>query len=280
MGDLARDTEVEGGDGRYRAALSKDWEIWGPCGGYVAAVMLRAAGAHSSFERPASLSCHFHGAAVFGEVDLAVETVRAGRRSESMRVSMIQGDRPVCEALVWTVADDLDGFAYDWTSAPDVPPPSEAPTIQELFPERASPYPFWENLEYRPLGWMSEEEFLANRPHRPEFRSWFRYLPTATFDDPFVEAGRVTVLADIMGWPAAGRALSADDDGRWVAPNIDLSVVFHQPPAGSEHLFLDAEASLATQGMVGATCRVWSVDGRLLGSAVQQMVCRPVPQEG
>ncbi len=42
MGDLARDTAVQGGAGSYGAVLSRDWEIWGPMGGYVAAVALRA----------------------------------------------------------------------------------------------------------------------------------------------------------------------------------------------------------------------------------------------
>ena len=44
MGDLAVDRAVEPiGDGRYRAMVSQDWEIWGPMGGYVASIALRAA---------------------------------------------------------------------------------------------------------------------------------------------------------------------------------------------------------------------------------------------
>src|SRR4029077_20273976 len=54
MGDLAVDTAVEGHDGRYTARLSRDWEIWGPNGGYVAALALRAAGAPSRLAAPAS----------------------------------------------------------------------------------------------------------------------------------------------------------------------------------------------------------------------------------
>ena len=38
-------------------------EIWGPMGGYVASVALRAAGAHSRFDRPASIVGHFLGVA-------------------------------------------------------------------------------------------------------------------------------------------------------------------------------------------------------------------------
>ena len=57
MGNLADDSVVERvDDGRYTAKLSSDWEIWGPMGGYVAAVALRAAGAESPFSRPAAFS--------------------------------------------------------------------------------------------------------------------------------------------------------------------------------------------------------------------------------
>jgi hypothetical protein len=39
---------------RYRAELVPDWRTWGPLGGYVAAIALRAAGMATSFDRPAS----------------------------------------------------------------------------------------------------------------------------------------------------------------------------------------------------------------------------------
>ena len=45
MGDFDRDTRVESlGAGRYRAEPHPDWMIWGPNGGYVATIALRAAG--------------------------------------------------------------------------------------------------------------------------------------------------------------------------------------------------------------------------------------------
>ena len=63
MGDLAADTAIEGSDGRYRAHLSRDWEIWGPNGGYLAVIAIRAAGAQTSLRRPATFSCHYLGVA-------------------------------------------------------------------------------------------------------------------------------------------------------------------------------------------------------------------------
>ena len=152
MGDLATDTEVTGGDGRYRARLSGDWELWGPCGGYIAAILLRAAGEHTPLRRPATIACHFLGVAAFDDVDVEVTTVRSTRRTESMRVSMRQGDAPVAEAMVWCVARDLDGPAVASTTMPEVAPPHELPLVQELVdPEDAPPQPFWSNFEHRPL---------------------------------------------------------------------------------------------------------------------------------
>src|SRR5258708_25112344 len=103
MGDLAIDTAVEGHDGHYTARFSGDWEIWGPNGGYVAAIALRAAGAHARFDRPATFTCHYLSAAAFDEVQLEVTTLRSSRRAESIRVSMTQGEKPILEALVWTI---------------------------------------------------------------------------------------------------------------------------------------------------------------------------------
>ena len=73
MGDIGMQTACEPlGEGRYRAQVSDDWEIWGPCGGYVAAIALRAAGEESPFGRPASFFCHYLAVADFAPVELAV----------------------------------------------------------------------------------------------------------------------------------------------------------------------------------------------------------------
>src|SRR5437763_2649210 len=60
VGDLEEDTAVERvSNGRYRATVSSDWALWGPVGGYLASIALRAAGAHSALPLPASLSCQY-----------------------------------------------------------------------------------------------------------------------------------------------------------------------------------------------------------------------------
>ena len=78
MGDIEEQTAVEPvGEGRYTADVHRDWEIWGPCGGYVAAIALRAAGAESPLARPASFFCHYLSVAAFEPVDLVGHPVAA-----------------------------------------------------------------------------------------------------------------------------------------------------------------------------------------------------------
>src|SRR5688572_8793063 len=110
MGNLADETKVEGGGGRWTASFHPDWEIWGPNGGYVAAVALRAAGAHTDMPRPASLLCHYLGVGKFAPVDIETKTLRKAKRAESVRVSITQEGKPIAEALVWCVADGIEGL--------------------------------------------------------------------------------------------------------------------------------------------------------------------------
>lgn len=275
MGDLAVDTAVEGGDGRYHAELSRDWEIWGPNGGYVAAIALRAAGAHTPLRRPASFHCHYLGVAEFDGVDLAVEPVRESRRAASLRVAMSQAGRPILEAMVWVVGD-LDGLRHDAAPIPDVPQPDALPSVAGLMPqeERGMYHRFWSNFEERPLSWIPRAEWEHREPSEPRLRSWYRYVPQATFSDPFVDAARVLLLTDTLMWPAAVRAYR-NDDLTYYAPSIDLSTQFHGLAPESEWLLCEAFSPVARDGLVGGTTTVWSSDGRLLATGAQQMMCRP-----
>src|SRR5262245_37989053 len=127
------DTAVERiGNGRYRAALSPDWAVWGPNGGYVAAIALRAALAESRLPRPASLACHFLAVGEFAPVELRVASLGGSKRAESLRVEVAQGGRPLLVASVWTVDDALSGYAHDFTAAPQVPPPAALRGYQDL----------------------------------------------------------------------------------------------------------------------------------------------------
>ena len=273
MGDFVADTAVDGTDGRYRAHLSRDWEIWGPNGGYVAAIALRAAGAATALRRPATFAGHFLGVAEFDVVDVEVTRLRATKRAESLRVSMTQAGRPIFEAICWAIGD-LDGLEHDVTTMPRVPPPSELASMEDLVPahDLQQRYRFWENLEARPIDFVPWNQ---REPGAPAWREWYRFRPRAVCDDPFADAARSLLLIDTMGWPAACRAHPPYSG--YVAPSIDVTAQFHHLAPECEWLLVDATAPIAAHGLIGGQARIWSIDGRLLASGGGQLLCRPAP---
>ena len=82
MSTYQADTEVRGEAGKLLATLSRDWEIWGPSGGYIASIALRAAGKIAPLDhRPATFSCQYLAAGQFWDVEIEVEPVRKGRNA-------------------------------------------------------------------------------------------------------------------------------------------------------------------------------------------------------
>lgn len=272
MGDFAADTAVEGDNGRYRGTLSRDWEIWGPNGGYVAAVALRGAGLASRLRRPAAVVGHFLSVAEFGDVDLEVTTLRAAKRAESLRVSMTQSARPIFEALVWVVGE-VGGLEHDAAVMPPVPLPANLKAIEDLVPaaELQQRHRFWNNFDARPIDFVPWSE---RQPGAPVWSEWYRFLPSGVWDDPFVDAARSLLLIDTMGWPAACRA--HPHESGYVAPSLDVNAQFHRLAPGCEWLLAEAVAPVAADGLIGGQARVWSSDGRLLASGGGQLLCRPL----
>jgi acyl-CoA thioesterase II len=272
MGDLGRDTALEVlGDGRFRAMISPEWEIWGPMGGYVAACALRAAGVESTHPLPATFSCHYLGVARFEPVDIVVETRRRGRAATSQRVEVSQGGRPVLDAMVWSAAEG-DGLEHDETVFPAVPLPHELKRVDELVPEDTPrPYPFWDNLESKPVRF--EPNWPPSGPRPAIWQNWLRFVPMATFADPWLDAARLVILVDLPSWPSVHQH-HAWRQPPFTAPTLDLHVAFHQSAQDQEWLLCDGSAPLSTGGLFGWTARVWSVGGRLHASGGGQCLYR------
>jgi acyl-CoA thioesterase-2 len=268
---LAEDTAVRSlGDGRYEATLSADWEIWGPMGGYVAACALRAAGADSPQPRPAAFSCQYLGVARFEPVDIRVETRKAGRTATAQRVELRQDGRPILDAMVWS-AGDVEGLEHDETTPPDIPDPDELPGLREQLPDDKPPFPFWENLDRKSVTF--EGQWPPDGPRPARWQEWLKFLPTARFDDPWVDAARSVILVDLPSWPSAARP-HAWREPPFTAPTLDLNVAFHRPTADHDWLLCDGAAPLSTEGLFGWTARVWSAGGRLHASGGGQCLYR------
>ena len=275
MGDFVEQTALELiGKRRYRAVLSEDWMLWSPAGGYVSAIALRAAGAASAFSRPVSYACQYLKVARFDAVDLQVESLRRGKRTEALRVSMTQDEELILTAQVWAM-NEHEGMVHDCVPVPEFPGPGTLKRIEELGPENP-PHPFFLNFEQRPIRWVPEGDVT---PGNPQLEGFYRFRPRAVADDPFVDAARAVILIDTFTWPATYRVQPTKGASPWIAPNLDLYVRFHREAAEHEWLYCVGRADLAEAGLIAAQGAVWSPDRKLLASGSTQHVCYPRPEQ-
>jgi len=270
MGALADDTAIRDNGGRLSATLSRDWEIWGPNGGYVSAIALCAAGKIAPGDhRPATFSGQYLSVGQFADVEVEAEAVRKGRNAWCINVALLQNGKRLQQAQVWTTNKAEGPHKID-RKMPDVPHHRDLKTWQELQPPPppGTPrYNFWENFEGKPTRFHPRG---TADPRGSIEQEWLRYLDFAQTADPFLDYARALLLIDTLQWPAFTRAFPKQPD--YIAPSIDVTAWFHERPGAAEWLLVDARADVAAGGLIHGSVHVWSEDGRPIASGGSNML--------
>lgn len=280
MGDFGIDTTVERiGDGTYAANVHPDWEIWGPMGGFVGALALRAIGCEASLPRPVSFFCHYLRGATFGDAEIEVTALRRGRSAESLRAVVRQDGKDVMDATVCIGAPG-DGLEHELTDAPNVPGPDGLPSMAELMAEVEDPPPpstFFGNFESRPTAFR--RDWPPPGPSDPVWRQWQRFIPTSTFTDPWVDAARYVLLCDLPLWPAVTQHHAwkwVDQPPPFISPTLDLYVAFHRAVPDEPWLLVEGRAPIAMEGLLGWTSHLYDSSLRVVASGGGQAMFRRV----
>ncbi|MBC7770099.1 MAG: thioesterase family protein [Phycisphaerales bacterium] len=270
IGNFERDTRPNStaSDHRYAVNLSPDWAVWGPNGGYVAAITLRAMCKSAALPRPAAFHCQFLKAGRFDAAEVVVERVRAGKRSEALRAKLVQDGEELVSASLWLTEDGMPGLEHEAAEAPDVRKPAHLKSFAEIFDNYADWYPYWRSVEARPS--------LPDLPTGPPiWQTWMRLNdPPAQFDQALA-AARIVLWMDLGPWNAA--AAPHPWPRRYLGPNLDLHVQFHRFAETDEWLLVDAAAPVARDGVIGTTLRLWSEGGELVASGGSMLFCRRNP---
>lgn len=268
MGTLQHDTTIARQGERLSAVLDPAWNIWGPNGGYVASVALRAAGAAAPEDHgPATMSVQYLSVAKFAPVDCQVTPVKTGRNAWLLNVALVQEGRTFLQAQVWTT-NKQDGPTTAEAAMPQVAHPDGLKTVAEhLGPKAGEITGFWLNLDVKPLVWIPWDG--PRQPGPARLREWFRFVGYED-GDAFLDACRPLLLIDTLLWPTHHRGLA--ERPNYVAPSLDVTVWFHGSGAGSDWLLVDAHADTAGGGLVHGQARIWTADGRLIASGGSNML--------
>jgi acyl-CoA thioesterase len=251
-----RDTAVTAlGDGRFSARCDPAWFApRGPNGGYLAAIVLRALAAvvGDAARAPRSLTLHYLRPPAAGDLEIAVEVQRTGRRLTTLAARLEQDGR-LCVLAIGAFSEDFESIGEYADEPPAVPRPEalEPAPRSDLMPAIAH------RFEMRPaLGgvpFAGGEEALTG--------GWIAFA-----DGPqALDAPALAMLTD--AWLPAPFARLSEPVG---APTIDLTIHFRAPElVVAEPVLAVFRSRFAHAGFFEEDGELWSADGRLLAQSRQ-----------
>jgi len=167
------DTAVEAvAPGEYAATVTDRWDaLSGPNGGYLLGICMRALHAEMPLPDPLVVSAHYLRGAKPGPATLRTEVVRAGRRTATGQVSLVQGARETMRVLA-TFSDlgTMPDRTVLFNRAPSLPPPQECrdPMGEGAMPGLAIADRVQSRFARAP-GW-----FRGEPGHEPTMEFWLR----------------------------------------------------------------------------------------------------------
>lgn len=208
------------------------------------------------------------GAAADAGLEIAAEVMHAGRAFSSLTVTVGQGQRLCARSLVLTEAAEPDLIRH----APDPPTAGADAAVPSAHGGAATSW--W---ELRTVEGVDIGDPEAVGP--PRLGVWMRF-PGAP-DDPLVARALLAYASDgfligaaLRPHPGFGQSLAH------VAFNTTVlthTLSFHEPFSAGDWLLLDQEAPYAGRGRSYGRAHVWSEDGRLVASFVQDAMIRSFP---
>lgn len=248
-------------DHRFAVSVDGGWFVAGPNGGYLAAMLLRAAqSVPETTGRPArSMSVHYLEPAVAGPATLDVEVARAGRSMAFATVRLTQGGRRVAQAMAALGTGRSPVEFQDLRPGPVAPPEELAPPPlpPELMP------PITGRFDYRPV---DPVELFSSE--RSDMWCWLRLAQPRPTDDA-VLALMVDALPPAMLFRAGPPH---------VYPTVDLTVHLRHPvpPDHDGWCLGHVVTRSAAGGFVEEDCDVYDRRGTLLAQGRQLALMVPV----
>ncbi|MFF9779599.1 acyl-CoA thioesterase [Streptomyces sp. NPDC013978] len=249
-------------------------------GGQVAAQALVAAGRTVPADRlPHSLHAYFLRIGDAGApIVYTVERMNDGRSFTARRVVAVQHGQPIfaLSASFQRYEDGLDHQA----PMPAAPDPETLPTAEERLPAYGlDPAVVEKMLEARAavdLRHVDDPPYgRYGEPREPRSQVWFRANGKLD-DDPLLHVVLATYVSDMT---LLDSILLAHGRGGWavgdvVGASLDHAMWFHRPFRADEWLLYDQESPSAAAGRGLGQGRIYTQDGRLAISVIQEGVVR------
>jgi acyl-CoA thioesterase-2 len=243
-------------------------------GGQVAAQALMAAGRTVEVGRVHSLHSYFlRPGDPTTPILYEVDRIRDGKSFATRRVVAVQHGRAIYNMQASFHTDEVS--IEHQVAMPDVPGPETIKPIFERVKEEFGSVDDWftraHPIDQRFLG---ELPWSPNRSKEPEQKIWIRADGTLP-DDPLLHACVVTYASDMSLFDAILKPHRISwDDGTFMGASLDHCMWFHHELRADEWLLYDTESPIAFGGRGLARGFLFSRDGQLKVSMVQEGLTR------
>jgi hypothetical protein len=246
------------GAGIFDAEISGEWTIAGkPNGGYLLALLGRAASALTDSGDVVAASAHYLRSPVPGPVQIEGELLRRGRSISQVRARMNQGGRLCVEALVTTSELDPSTAPHWDAGVPDgqVAPFDDCIRVKPVAPD-GSRVAMFDQADVR---LDPEWNGITNgRPSgRGQLRGWLKLPGDESFDP-------ISLLYAVDALPPP----TFDTDFIDMVSTTELTAYVRAIPAPGP-VRIVTRARLIDPRWVDHTCDVWDGTGRLVAQATQ-----------
>jgi acyl-CoA thioesterase-2 len=213
-----------------------------------------------------------------------VDRIRDGRSFTTRRVVAVQHGQPIFHLSASCQAYE-EGLEHQ-EPMPDAPDPETLPTAEELMPRHAHlfddpavPERLLAARAAVDLRYAGDPPFAsAGTPRPPRSQVWFRTNGKldGALDDPMLHICLTTYVSDMT---LLDSVLLAHGRGGWavgdvVGASLDHAMWFHRPFRADDWLLYDQESPTAQGGRGLAHGRLFTRDGRLVASVIQEGVVR------
>ena len=243
-------------------------------GGQVAAQALMAAGRTVEHARVHSLHSYFlRPGDPTTPILYEVDRIRDGKSFTTRRVVAIQHGRAIYNMQASFHNDELS--IEHQIAMPEVPAPETIPSVLERIQSEFGEVDEWFKRQH-PIDqrFIGELPWSPTRSKDPDQRLWIRADGTLP-DDPLLHACVVTYASDMSILDVALKPHSIRwDDGSFMGASLDHCMWFHHELRADEWLLYDTDSPIAHGGRALARGFLFSRDGELKVSLVQEGLAR------
>lgn len=208
-------------------------------------------------------------------VTYQVDTLRDGRSFSTSCVNAIQGEQPIFSMLA-SFQEEASGLTHQPTMPNNIPSPETLPTVSDIVEGHEGDLPrWWANDRPLDVRYIGDPVYVDVSPN-PVNRQllWFKAKETLP-DDPLIHRATLAYASDYAMFDPIYRFHGLTHNNTALrSASLDHAMWWHHFGRADEWILMELESPAANSARGLTTAHMYSRNGVLLASTIQQVMIR------